>query len=889
MKYFTLLSLAVFCLLSTVSLRAATSLSAGDIAFTGYNSESTNDSFSFILLKDIDSGTVIKFTDRGWDDSTGFRTEFENELTWTSSTDMTLGSQVTIRRQPAMSATVGTVSVTDGVNDFDLSSAGDQLFAYQGTIASPVFLTGIHANLETTGTVTTAADWDGAGSAGASTLRTALPDALGADGVNALALFIGGTENDDAIYRGPLTGTAAALRALINNRANWEFDNTTEFPLPPAYTPIEGITTFDALYYNNTFIEITGPVQSAAAPGLVGNSVQGWDIRVIAVTNAVDCGIGIEPFTAQTPLVYGYSNAGATALEALELSANDGKIFDLQAVDIVVDGAVINGTPVTDATPIPVKLVGYRDGNPVASAELVQNLPSASYSSSSLTTYTVSGNSAFIGIDMFRIETSGIYTIGYAVGVDNVNAINFRDAGAASLATVTTATQSDVTSSSATLGGEVTSDGGAAVSDRGIVWGTSPAPTTANNKVANGSGTGTFSATVTSLPASTLIYVRAYAINSEGTNYGSEISFTTSAPVADEAIFQGSFVGNGSARTISIPTVTPTFVMVKNGALSSPATQQHAVVRVAGMTDSSAMANAAVYADGITGLNSGGFTLGADAAVNESGTTIHWLAIKDVAGKIKTGSYVGNGGDNRGITGVGFQPDLVWVIARAQFDGGTSPAGSSYRTSTMSGDTSLPWTGTSAKADYVQAISSDGFEVGTNTMVNASGVTYYYLAMKNTAGLFNVGTYVGNATDNRELTGFGFAPDAFFTKSATTSVSGVFKLTSTGASTDLTYLTNLGYPVADLIQKLLPDGVELGAATRANTNGAPFHWFGMKASPIPSGSASAPTVTTPTSASVTHNSATLGGNVTSDGGASITERGVVYALTATNADPEIAG
>lgn len=54
--------------------------------------------------------------------------------------------------------------------------------------------------------------------------------------------------------------------------------------------------------------------------------------------------------------------------------------------------------------------------------------------------------------------------------------------------------------------------------------------------------------------------------------------------------------------------------------------------------------------------------------------------------------------------------------------------------------------------------------------------------------------------------------------------------------------------------------------------------------------ASAPTLTaTPTSASVTHNSATLGGNVTVTGGADVTARGVVYALTSANANPEIGG
>ena len=51
----------------------------------------------------------------------------------------------------------------------------------------------------------------------------------------------------------------------------------------------------------------------------------------------------------------------------------------------------------------------------------------------------------------------------------------------------------------------------------------------------------------------------------------------------------------------------------------------------------------------------------------------------------------------------------------------------------------------------------------------------------------------------------------------------------------------------------------------------------------------APTVTTPTSASIAATSATLGGNVTSDGGASIVERGVVYSATATNSNPVIAG
>ncbi len=51
----------------------------------------------------------------------------------------------------------------------------------------------------------------------------------------------------------------------------------------------------------------------------------------------------------------------------------------------------------------------------------------------------------------------------------------------------------------------------------------------------------------------------------------------------------------------------------------------------------------------------------------------------------------------------------------------------------------------------------------------------------------------------------------------------------------------------------------------------------------------APTVTTPTSASVSASSATLGGNVTADGGAALSARGVVLAPTATNPDPQLGG
>ncbi|NPA67182.1 MAG: M6 family metalloprotease domain-containing protein [Chlorobi bacterium] len=92
---------------------------------------------------------------------------------------------------------------------------------------------------------------------------------------------------------------------------------------------------------------------------------------------------------------------------------------------------------------------------------------------------------------------------------------------------VTTTAVTGITDNSAAGGGNVTSDNGANVTERGICWNTAGNPTTADNKTSDGTGTGTFTSSITGLSASTTYYVRAYATNSYGTSYGNEETFTT--------------------------------------------------------------------------------------------------------------------------------------------------------------------------------------------------------------------------------------------------------------------------------------------------------------------------------------------------------------------------
>ena len=100
------------------------------------------------------------------------------------------------------------------------------------------------------------------------------------------------------------------------------------------------------------------------------------------------------------------------------------------------------------------------------------------------------------------------------------------------LPTVVTTSATNVTSTSASVGGKVTSDGGTTVTERGVVYSTSSKPTTSNNKKRSGRGTGAYSVELSDLSEGTTYYVRAYAINSKGTAYGEQVSFTTKSSTA---------------------------------------------------------------------------------------------------------------------------------------------------------------------------------------------------------------------------------------------------------------------------------------------------------------------------------------------------------------------
>jgi len=185
--------------------------------------------------------------------------------------------------------------------------------------------------------------------------------------------------------------------------------------------------------------------------------------------------------------------------------------------------------------------------------------------------------------------------------------------------------------------------------------------------------------------------------------------------------------------------------------------------------------------------------------------------------RLATGSYVGDGLDNRAITGAGFQPDVVVVKCGCA----QRPV---IRTSTMSGDASKLIGLTNAlQPDRVQSLDPGGFTIGADAQVNASGQTFYWVAMKAGTDLV-VGSYTGDSLDNRSITGAGFQPDW-----AITLGDGEDSWFRPGTlAGDASYGMDGSGTYANRIQALEADGFQIGSNVNVNKVSTTYHYIAFR-------------------------------------------------------------
>jgi uncharacterized protein (TIGR02145 family) len=177
------------------------------------------------------------------------------------------------------------------------------------------------------------------------------------------------------------------------------------------------------------------------------------------------------------------------------------------------------------------------------------------------------GNGTLLQIPLESIDSVRFYTVPpptiqkifqsngniLSIAVSDIDSITYTIPNSTALATISTQAVTVLSSSSAYAGGTITSDGGTTITQRGVCWSTSPNPTLANNFSVDGSGIGSYGSNLFPLQASTSYYVRAYAVNGEGTAYGNQLTFTTSSP----------------STSGSLPTITTSNIIYTDG-LSAP-------------------------------------------------------------------------------------------------------------------------------------------------------------------------------------------------------------------------------------------------------------------------------------------------------------------------------
>ena len=461
-----------------------------------------------------------------------------------------------------------------------------------------------------------------------------------------------------------------------------------------------------------------------------------------------------------------------------------------------------------------------------------------------------------------------------SVGTAYGNEVNFTTT-AIVIPTVTTATVTSPGLTSAVSGGSITSDGYGAITAKGVCWSTSANPTVSLlTKTDDGAGTTSFSSNLTNLTPSTTYYYRAYATNSAGTGYGTELSFTTAS--------------------ISVPTVitTPT---------------------VTSITLISAVSGGTITSDGGAGITAKGvcWSTSPTPTVSLTTKTDEGAGIASFVTNITnltagTTYYVRAYATNSTGTGYGDavsfttnpveKPTLETVIAETSsitqtsaVSGGTISAdGGGAITAKGVCWSTLPTPTVALTTKTDQGGGSTSFVSNITNL--QPGTSYFYRAYATNSAGTSYGTEHSFLTD--PVVGPTVTTVTASSITQTTAVSGgtipsngggeitakgVCWSTSPTPTVSLTTKTDQGGGSASFssnLTNLLPGTTYYYRAYATNSAGTSY---GLELT-FPTAAVSLATLTTATVTSISTTTAVSGGNITDDGGGDITDRGVCWSI-----------
>jgi len=253
----------------------------------------------------------------------------------------------------------------------------------------------------------------------------------------------------------------------------------------------------------------------------------------------------------------------------------------------------------------------------------------------------------------------------------------------------------------------------------------------------------------------------------------------------------GTYTGNGSTQSITGVGFKPDFIMFKKTSASQDWLMVDALR--GGQIELVPNGTAANYTmtNGVSSFDDDGWTMGANNSLNTNSATYIYIAIKQnvtsnttLANSFKPIIYTGNG-SQRSITGVGFQPDFIWMKRRNSAQehalvNSVIGAGRSVYSDLNSAE--------DASSAGITSFDSDGFSVGSSGLMNNNSNTYVALCWKagntwqhnndgtidstinvNTGNGFSIVSYKGTGSAATVAHGLGAAPEVMFIKERSSS------------------------------------------------------------------------------------------------------------------------
>ena len=436
---------------------------------------------------------------------------------------------------------------------------------------------------------------------------------------------------------------------------------------------------------------------------------------------------------------------------------------------------------------------------------------------------------------------------------------------------LTTSDATEITKISAKSGGNILSDGGATVTIRGICWSTGATPTISDSKTTEITGTGSFTGNLTGLSAGITYYVRAFATNSEGTGYGSAVSFTTLSPTPPvlatsdvsgitkiTAASGGTITNDGGATIIARGVcwsmgATPTILNSKT-------------------TDGNGTGNFISSLDGLSAgttyyvrayaTNSGGTGYGSAISFKTLPLTPPVLTTTEASGityftAISGGNITSDGGLTVTARGVCWSTGLTPTIADGKTTDGTGAGSFTSNVNSLTPNTTY----------YLRAYAtnSDGTGYGSAVSFKTLPLTPPFLATSVVSEITKY-TAISGGTITNDGGATIIARGVCWSTGATPTILNSKTTNGTGTGGFISNLTGLSAGTTYYMRAYATNSEGTGYGTIVSFITLP---------PTP------PVLTTSDLSEITKISATGGGNITNAGGLTITARGVCWSTGAT--------